>query len=306
MQTSSLSPAQAAQELLTRRKVRSSFTEFCEHALAPLSQTPARHHRLLISELEAIARGEIDRLMVFMPPGSAKSTYASVLFPAWFLAQSPGLNIIGAANTDGLAALFSRRIQAVIRDNEAELGYSLTRESAELWSTSTGCEYRAAGVGTAIAGYRASLVVIDDPLRSREEAESEGQRNKLWEWFSADLRSRLKPGAAIVLIQTRWHEADLGGRLLETQGNRWRVLKLPATALDDDPLGRVPGELLWSDSPDYPYAEELQRVRDEAEQNGAMRDWWTSKALSRAKVLYSRSRRLARLSQLATQNGPSD
>lgn len=273
MVSPALSPSEAAAELLKRRRARSSFLEFCCVALAPFGQTPARHHRLLIDELQAIASGQNDRLMVFMPPGSAKSTYASVLFPAWLLAQKPGLSIIGASNTDALAALFSRRIQAVVRDHRAELGYSLARESAELWTTSNNGQYRAAGVSTAIAGYRADCAILDDPIRSREEAESESQREKLWAWFSADLRSRLKPNASVVLIQTRWHQDDLGGRLLETQGDRWRVLSLPAVALENDPLGREPGELLWSDTPGYPYAGELARVRTDAEQNGGLRDW---------------------------------
>jgi hypothetical protein len=111
-----------------------------------------------------------------------------------------------------------------------------------------GGEYFAAGVGGAIAGRRADLVVIDDPVRSREDADSELIRDKTWDWYKSDLYTRLKPGGRIVLIQTRWHEDDLAGRLLEDMaagGDKWDVISLPALAESNDPLGRRPGEPLW-------------------------------------------------------------
>jgi hypothetical protein len=168
------SPAQAAAELLRRREVRRGLAPWCTHALAPSGQAPAAHHRLLIAELEAVARGETERLLVTMPPGSAKSTYASVLFPAWFLAQAPGLAVLGAAHTATLAERFSGRVQALVREHGPILGYGLAGEGRELWQTSTGGEYRAAGVGAGIAGFRADLGIIDDPLRSRGGREPDG------------------------------------------------------------------------------------------------------------------------------------
>ena len=222
---------------------------------------PARHHRLLIDALEDVARGKTRRLMVFMPPGSAKSTYASDLFPAWYLAQRPGLAMIGASNTADLAQSFSRRVRGRIREHAPLLGYGLEREAEELWTTSIGGQYRAAGVGVAIAGLRADVAVIDDPVKSREDADSEIRRNRVWEWYQDDLTTRLKPGGAVVLVQTRWHEDDLAGRLLERQAGLWRVLRLPAVAEDvDDPLGRAPGEWLWSDD-GYGYAADLEAKR---------------------------------------------
>lgn len=212
-----------------------------------------------------MARGDNDRLMLFLPPGSAKSTYASDLFPPWFLAQGRGRSIIGASNTAELAGDFSRRVRGRVREHALTLGYGLDREAEALWTTTTGGRYRAAGVGAAIAGQRADLALIDDPVKSREEADSETQREKVWQWFDADLTTRLRPGAAIVLIMTRWHEDDLGGRLLERQPDRWRVLRLPAQAdAPDDPLGRALGEWLWADD-DYGYAADLQRKRETTE-----------------------------------------
>lgn len=256
-----------------RRTIRKSLEIFAGEVLSPLGQAPAAHHKLLLRELEAVARGETLRLMVNMPPGSAKSTYGSVIFPAWAMAQRPGIDIIGASNTAQLAEGFSRRVMNTVRDHADALGYRLTRETAQDWETTNrGC-YRAAGIGGAIAGRRADLALIDDPTRSRADAESETVRESQWDWFTGDLRTRLKPGAAIVVIMTRWHADDLGGRLLDRQPGLWRVVSLPAEAGENDPLGRAPGDLLWSDGP-YGYGAELAKIHAEYEAAGAMRDWW--------------------------------
>lgn len=232
-----------------RRLARQSLLTWCTEALAPLGQEPERHHRLLIEKLEDVAAGRCDRLMVFMPPGSAKSTYASVLFPPWFFAQRQNRDMIGASHGADLAEDFSLRIMGVIREHPGELGYGLVNESVKLWRTTTGGVYRSAGAGGSITGRRADLFVIDDPIKGREDADSETIRNKVWSWYRAEVITRLKPGARIVLIQTRWHEDDLAGRLLEEMAagaDQWEVLNLRAIAEDDeDPLGREPGEALW-------------------------------------------------------------
>jgi predicted phage terminase large subunit-like protein len=210
--------------------------------------------------------------MVNMPPGSAKSTYASVLFPAWILAQQANLTLIGASHTADLAEGFSRRVMGTIREHSQTLNMGLSTESVSGWSVSNGGFYKSAGVGGPITGRRADIALIDDPVKSRVDADSERFREKTWEWFNADLRPRLKPGGRIVVIMTRWHEDDLGGRLVEQQGDLWKVLKLPAIAGDDDPLGREPGEWLWSDD-EYGYGQELRKVYSEYQKNGATRDW---------------------------------
>lgn len=258
--------------LLYRDLMHRSFEAWCMHALEPLGQTPAEHHQLIIRELQDVADGKTPRLMLNLPPGSAKSTYASVLFPPWLLARRKDLQIIGASNTAQMAETFSRRVMGMVRDNMPILGYSLTREAAEQWETTNGGRYRAAGIGGAIAGTRADCVMIDDPTRSRADAESETVRESQWNWFTGDLRTRLKPDASIVVIMTRWHPDDLGGRLLERQPGIWRVVSLPAIAGEDDALGREPGEWLWSDDA-YGYGAELRRVHSEYEAAGAMRDW---------------------------------
>ena len=185
-----------------------------------------------------------------MPPGAAKSTFVSTLFPPWYLARHPDHAIIAASHTMELAERFGRRVRNLINEHSSTLDVTLAPDiqAAGQWETTAGGEYFAAGVLGAITGRRSDLVLIDDPVKSRAEADSETVRERVWEWWKADLLTRLKPGAKIVLVQTRWHEDDLGGRLLaemDAGGRRWEVLKLPMEAEQHDPLGRAPGELLW-------------------------------------------------------------
>lgn len=258
---------------LRRRECRRSFLAFCEDALAPIGQAPAAHHRFFIQKLQDVADGKIPRLMLNLPPGSAKSTYASVLFPPWVMSRRAGFDLIGASNTSTLAENFSRRAMGVARDNAETLQYRLIRESAEQWETDHRGRYRATGIGGSIAGTRADGALIDDPTRSRADAESETVRESQWAWFTGDLRTRLKPDAWIIVIMTRWHMDDLGGRLIDRQPGLWEVISIPAQAdSEDDPLGRDIGEWLWSDD-QYGYGGELAKVKREYEAAGAMRDW---------------------------------
>ena len=253
---------------MRRRQSRSNLTTWCIDALDDEGFKPALHHRFLISKLEAVARGQIKRLMVLMPPGSAKSTYTSVLFPPWFLAQAPNLSVLAASHTTTLAESFSRKVQRKILAHSNLLGMSLSSLSADLWSVSNGGQYKAAGVGSAIAGFRADLGIIDDPVKSREAVESDRGRDKAWEWYLSDYLTRLKPNARQVFIVTRWHEDDLAGRVLLHHGAGWDVVKIPAIAGPDDPLGRVPGDPLWSDD-EYGYAADLEIKRTQL----GSRDW---------------------------------
>jgi predicted phage terminase large subunit-like protein len=247
MSSSVLSPAVAAAELLARRRASRSLTSFIEYL--QLGFVPAKHHRLLIDHLEAVERGDIDRLMVLMPPGSAKSTYASVLFPPWFMGRNPDAAVLGASNTTDLAERFSRRARDIVEQKRYRncfgFGLSEAARGAGNWETERGGEFYAAGVGSTIAGRRADLGLIDDPIRSREEADSDRLREKQWDWYVHDFLPRLKPRARQLLIQTRWHEDDLGGRILEREAERWTVVKLPMVAQASDPLDRKPGERLW-------------------------------------------------------------
>jgi len=199
-----------------------------------------------------------------MPPGSAKSTYGSILFPAWYLGQHPTHSILAASHTTELAEKWGRRVRNLLNERGPVLKLSVSEDNAAAgrWSVKQGGEYYSAGVGVGIAGFRADLAIIDDPVRSREDADSALVRERTWDWFKSDLSTRLKPGGRIVLIQTRWNEDDLAGRVLEEMkkgGDRWEVLSLPAEAEEDDPLDRQPGEFLWDDS--YGYGEFLRHEK---------------------------------------------
>lgn len=232
---------------MSRRSSRASLKSFIEFRDAGV--IPAAHHELLIQNLEALERGEFDRLMVCMPPGSAKSTYTSVEFPPWYMGRNQKHAVIAASHTQELAERFGRRVRNIVASgsfNEA-FGFGLADDSqaAGRWDTTKGGEYFAAGVGGSITGRRADLVIIDDPVKSREDADSERSRDKAWDWYVNDLLTRLKPNAKQILVMTRWHEDDLGGRILERERDRWKVLEIPMEAQGDDPLGRKPGERLW-------------------------------------------------------------
>lgn len=236
-------------EIRRRLGAQTGLARFIEYRDA--GYKPAQHHRLLIEHLEAVERGDIERLMVCMPPGSAKSTYASVEFPAWFLGRNPKLSVIAASHTQELAERFGRRVRNIVASAEFGrvfgVGVADDSASAGRWDTDRGGEYFAAGVGGSITGRRADLAVIDDPVKSREDADSERGREKAWEWYTNDLLTRLKPGAKQIVVMTRWHEDDLGGRILERERKRWTLVELAMEALPGDPLGRKPGERLWPD-----------------------------------------------------------
>jgi predicted phage terminase large subunit-like protein len=180
------------------------------------------------------------------------STYASILFPPWFLGRNPKRSIIGASHAGELAERFGRRVRNLVGSGEFRrvFGFGLSGDNAAAgrWETERGGEYYAVGVDASVTGRRADLGIIDDPVKGRAEADSASISQRVWDWYKADFWPRLKPGGRIVIILTRWSDHDLAGRLLAEQevgGEQWEVLSLPAEAGEDDPLGRAPGELLW-------------------------------------------------------------
>lgn len=241
------SPPSLLTELLERDQAQTSLEQCISYRDAGFA--PAAHHKLLIQKLEAIERGDIDRLMVCMPPGSAKSTYTSVEFPAWYMGRNPSKSVIAASHTQELAERFGRRVRNIVASDafRSVFGFGVAEDSSSAgrWDTSVGGEYFAAGVGGSITGRRADLAVIDDPVKSREDADSERSRQKAWEWYTNDLLTRLKPGAKQIVVMTRWHEDDLGGRILARERDRWELVELPMEAMPNDPLGRAVGERLW-------------------------------------------------------------
>jgi predicted phage terminase large subunit-like protein len=149
----------------------------------------------------------------------------------------------------------------LITDKHKFLGFNVSRKyhAVDAWKTNLGGEYLAIGVRGAIAGRRADLVIIDDPIRSLADAQSHRQREYIWDWYKSDLTTRLKPNGKVILIMTRWHLDDLGGKILACSSGEWRVLRLPAFAEANDPLGRLQGAALW---PDWEDEQALRRKRD--------------------------------------------
>lgn len=223
---------QEVRAALARRSLL-RFTEYTN----PL-YTRAAHHELIADRLEAVERGEIDRLMIFMPPRHGKSELASKRFPAWSLGRNPRRQIIAASYNSDLANDFGRNVRNLVAEPEfsqvfPNVSLAPDSQAANRMNTNHKGTYVAAGVGTAVTGRGADIALIDDPLKDREEADSERRRDLVWDWYRSTLYTRLMPGGAIVLIQTRWHEDDLAGRLLEQDGRKetggqWEVLELPA------------------------------------------------------------------------------
>ena len=223
----------------------------------------APHHELMISKLEAVERGEIRRLMISMPPRNGKSFITSSIFPAWVLGRHPQHHIIFATYGQELSDDFGRRVRNFIADPVHQAIFPSCRLSedstaAHRFNTTARGAYFAVGRGGPITGRGADLLLIDDPIKDREEANSETIRRTLHDWYASVAYTRLTPGGAIIIIQTRWHEDDLSGWLLrEHTSENWDVLRLPAIA-EQDECFRKEGEALWPERFPLP---ELERIR---------------------------------------------
>jgi predicted phage terminase large subunit-like protein len=254
-----LAELEALAKELKRRQARESLLSFT--SLTNPHYQIANHHRLIAAKLEAVERGEIDRLMIFMPPRHGKSELASVRFPAWYLGRNPRNQIITASYAHKLAAKFGRQVRNLIASPEYQgvfpgVSLSADSEAKDLFHTNQNGVYMATGVDGSVTGSGGHLVSIDDPVKGRKEADSEAVRQTAWDWYRGDLYTRLMPHSAIVLTQTRWNEADLAGMILESEGRieeggQWVVLDLPA--IDKD------GTALW---PEWYPIEVLERIRD--------------------------------------------
>lgn len=227
----------------------------------------APHHRLIARHLEAVERGEITRLMITMPPRHGKSMLASEFFPAWYLGRNPDHYVVTATYAQELADDFGRKVKNQIEDEGFQavfpgVGLADDSKSAKRFhiegrnggiehaTTQRGAFY-AVGVGGPLTGRGAHLLLIDDPIKNREEADSEVMRRKTRDWYTSTAYTRLMPGGRVVVIQTRWHENDLSGWLLaEHKHEGWVTLDLPA--INDN------GEALWPEQ--YPL-EDLERIR---------------------------------------------
>lgn len=267
----------AAEELLRRKRARVSLSEFAqavdipgkpvtadpdEWIFHPIETTMAAHHHLLCECIDAMMEGRYSNLMVFMPPGSAKSTYVSVVAPAYVMGKRPGERFILTSYASDIAWKQSRKCRQIVSSAKYrpifKTGLAHGNASVESWALDNGSEFMACGLLAGVTGNRANWVLVDDPVAGREDAESMAIRKKTKDAYEDDLLTRLIPGGKQIIVQTRWHEDDLSGSILPEgwngesglmrgrDGQEWYVLCLPAICdRDDDPLGRAIGEPLW-------------------------------------------------------------
>lgn len=214
----------------------------------------AKHLAAIDAALLRVASGETTRLMIFAPPRHGKSLLISQYLPAWWLGTRPDDRIILTGYGDTFAQQWGRRVRDTIREayNQGVFRVTVRQDvsAAERWDIAGHAGGMiAAGVGGAIVGQGGHLIIVDDPVKSREQAESATYRDRLFDWWRSDLRTRFEPGASVVMMHQRWHVDDLAGRLLAGQDSEdiepWTVLSFPAEAEEDDLLGRSPGDALW-------------------------------------------------------------
>lgn len=236
--------------------------------------TPATHHHLIARALEKVESGEWARLIITMPPRHGKTELATKRFPAWFVGRDPYRYVIAATYADD----FAQEIGAEVRDVFRAPFYQRVFPGVELkpgaqsmdrLQTTSGGILAFVGRKGRLTGRGGDLLLVDDPIKDREEADSPTIRNKTWHWFTDTLMSRQMTDAArVVVIMTRWHEDDIVGRLTDPDNHfynaeeaaKWKILKLPALAEENDPLGRKPGDALWPERISVNFLEGQRRL----------------------------------------------
>ena len=251
-----------------------------------------RHHKIMAEKLERVANGELKRLIINMPPRHTKSEFASYLFPAWFLGKYPEKKVIQTAHTAELAVGFGRKVRNLIDQNDFQEifpGIELSSDSkaAGRWNTNKKGDYFAIGVGGAVTGKGADVLIIDDPHSEQDAAigaYSPEVYDKVYEWYTSGPRQRLQPGGAIIVVMTRWSTRDLTGQIIKSATQRegadeWEVIELPAIMPSGDPLWPEfwPKEQLEALKAELPVSKwSAQYQQDPTSEEGALikREWW--------------------------------
>jgi predicted phage terminase large subunit-like protein len=235
-----------ARRSATQDKAKTDFMAYVNYVWP--SFIHGRHHVKMARAFERVARGEVKRLIINMPPRHTKSEFASYLLPSWFLGLFPGKKIIQTSHTAELAVGFGRKVRNLVdsdayKDIFPELALQADSKAAGRWNTSKGGDYFAIGVGGAVTGKGADLLIIDDPHSEQEAALSEVNPeiyDKTYEWYTSGPRQRLQPGGAIVVVMTRWSKKDLTGQVLKAaaqrSGEEWEVIDFPAILPSGKPL----------------------------------------------------------------------
>lgn len=253
------------EKLKERELSQARFIKFVEKVWPTFIS--GRHHKIMANAFERVARGELKRLIINMPPRHTKSEFASYLLPAWFLGKFPHKKVIQTSHTAELAVGFGRKVRNLV-DSEVynnifpELSLQADSKAAGRWNTSKGGDYFAIGVGGAVTGKGADLLIIDDPHSEQEAALAAVNPDiydKVYEWYTSGPRQRLQPGGAIVIVMTRWSLRDLTGQVLKAAAQRaekgdeeWEVIEFPAIMPSGKPL--------W---PEFWSLEELEALHEE-------------------------------------------
>ena len=269
-----------------QEEVQDSFLDYIHYIWPEFIQ--GNHHKIFADKLTQIAKGEIKRLIINMPPRHTKSEFASVYFPSWVMGLKPNMKIMQTTHTSELSVRFGRKVRNLMDSEEYKAIFprvtlSADSKSAGRWETNRGGEYFAAGLGGAITGRGADLLIIDDP-HSEQDALSPSALDSAYEWYTSGPRQRLQPGGSIVIVMTRWSTNDLTAQFLKRQteahADQWDIVELPAIFEDS-------GNPLW---PEYWKLEELEAVKaslpvtkwnaqymqNPTSEEGAIikRDWW--------------------------------
>jgi len=272
----------------TRERVKSSFLPFVKEMWSAFIE--GHHHEIMAEAFEKVARGELKRLIINMPPRHTKSEFASHMLPAWFLGQFPDKKVIQTAHTAELAVGFGRKVRNLVNSEDYQALFPNTAlqadsKAAGRWNTSQGGEYFAIGVGGAVTGKGADLLIIDDPHSEQEGSSADpAVFDRTHEWYTSGPRQRLQPGGAIIVVMTRWHQRDLTGQIvkssIERQGaEEWEIIELPAILPSGNPLWAEfwSIEELESLKAELPVAKwSAQYQQDPSAEEGALvkREWW--------------------------------
>ena len=259
------------EELATRKRNKFAYTdliEFCK--LMQPDYIVGKHHRILADMLMAIEHGDKDRICVNIPPRHGKSQLVSIYFPAWFLGRNPNKKVMMVSHTTDLAVDFGRKVRNLIALDDYKSVFPTVRlasdsKSAGRWNTSVGGEYYACGVGSALAGRGADLLLVDDPHSEQDVINGNfSVFEKAYEWYTFGARTRLMPGGRVAIIQTRWHMDDLTGRVVRDMGqnekaDEFEVIEFPAILeVDDKETGKPIQKPLW---PEFFDLEALLRTK---------------------------------------------
>ncbi len=277
------------EKLKQKELAQTKFIKFVERVWPTFIS--GRHHKIMAAAFERVAKGELKRLIINMPPRHTKSEFASYLLPSWFLGKFPGKKVIQTSHTAELAVGFGRKVRNLV-DSEVynsifpELSLQADSKAAGRWNTSKGGDYFAIGVGGAVTGKGADLLIIDDPHSEQEAALAAVNPDiydKVYEWYTSGPRQRLQPGGAIVIVMTRWAQRDLTGQVLKNAALRgetdWEVIEFPAIMPSGKPLwpefwSLEELEALHEELPNAKWQAQYQQNPVGNESAIVKRDWW--------------------------------